>query len=259
MPAQIHIGTSGWHYRHWLGRFYPKKLPLKRMGEAYMEVFDTVELNNSFYHLPKRETFEGWKKQSPKDFIFAVKVNRFITHNKKLKDADETLDYFLEATAGLGKKRGPLLFQLPPHWKVNTERLEELLKTLPKKLQCTFEFREPSWLNDEVYDILRKHNAAMCIYELAGFETEHIITADWSYIRLHGPGGKYQGSYSDKKLQEWADEIIRWKRKLTDIYVYFDNDENAYAVYNALTLREMLGVKPPPKPSEGSLFNLEEE
>src|SRR5690242_19617840 len=200
MSVDIRIGTSGFHYKHWCGPFYPEKFPASKMLGRYLEHFDTVELNNSFYRLPTEDAFRCWRESTPDDFIFAVKASRFITHNKKLKDPENALENLLPRAQVLGPKLGPILFQLPPKWGVNVERLETLLSLLPKKHRYTFEFRELSWLRDDVNVALRKHNAALCIYELAGYHTDFTITADWTYVRLHGPAaGKYQGNYSDEQ------------------------------------------------------------
>src|SRR5512146_244097 len=202
MAAEVRIGTSGWHYAHWRGPFYPEKCPTTKMLDFYTVRLDTVEINNSFYRLPSAETFQCWRESTPRKFCFAVKASRFITHNKKLKDPQNALYRFIPPVGELGNKLGPILFQLPPKWRVNLERLEEFLSVLPKgkRWRYAFEFREPSWLNESTYEVLRKHNAAFCIYELAGFRTENVVTADWAYVRLHGPGGKYQGSYSTGQL-----------------------------------------------------------
>jgi uncharacterized protein YecE (DUF72 family) len=238
--ANIRIGTSGWHYKHWVGKFYPKKFPASKMLAYYYERFDTVEINNSFYVLPKIETLGCWRDVTPKNFEFAIKASRFLTHNKKLKEPENALNNFLPRAEALGKKLGPILFQLPPRWRINLERLEEFLEALPKYHYYTFEFREQSWLTEETYKLLRKYNAAFCIYELAGFHSPIEITANWTYIRLHGPGGKYQGSYSDSVLRAWAERIVDWSERLKGIYVYFDNDQAGYAAFNALTLKRMV-------------------
>lgn len=240
MNDQVRIGTSGWHYRHWVGTFYPEKCPTSKMFEFYRQHFDTVELNNSFYRLPDIKTFECWRDSVPGNFLFAVKASRFITHNKKLKDPQNALDNFLPRAEALGKKLGPILFQLPPKWSINLDRLEEFLSALPRYHQYTFEFREPSWNTEKTYALLRRHNAAYCIHELAGFHTPIVLTADFTYIRLHGPGGKYQGSYEDEALRIWAKRIHEWQRTLKNIYVYFDNDQAAYAAHNALRLRHLV-------------------
>jgi uncharacterized protein YecE (DUF72 family) len=243
MTAKIHIGTSGWHYKHWVGTFYPPKLPPSRMFAFYQQYFDTVELNNSFYRLPTVEAFRAWRDAAPKKFCFAVKGSRFLTHNKKLKEPEQALQNLLPRAELLGEKLGPILFQLPPKWKVNVERLEQFLQALPKHIRYAFEFREPSWNRDEVYAVLRRHNAAYCIYELAGFQTPILLTADFTYIRLHGPGGKYQGCYAEENLRQWADRIAEWRRDLRGIYVYFDNDDSGFAPRNALELKQLIERK----------------
>jgi uncharacterized protein YecE (DUF72 family) len=254
MKTDIRIGTSGFHYRHWVGPFYPPKTATAKMLQHYIQHFDTLELNNSFYRLPTIEAFECWRDSTPKNFVFAVKASRFITHNKKLQDPEHALDNLLPRAEHLGNKLGPILFQLPPKWKINAARLEGLLEILPREHRYAFEFRELSWMTPEICRILRRFNAAFCIYELAGYHTPLEITADFSYIRLHGPAaGKYQGSYSDQKLREWAVWIEQQSRELKAIYVYFDNDQAGYAAHNALTLREMvLGSSVKPRSSQAA-------
>jgi uncharacterized protein YecE (DUF72 family) len=210
------------------------------MLEEYLKHFDTVELNSSFYHQPPRTTFENWKKKTPPGFLFSVKASRYITHNKKLHEAEESLEYFLHAATGLGRKLGVVLFQMPPSWQINLDRLESFLKLLPKRLRFTFEFRHASWMTEEVYALLKKYNAALCIYELAGFETPHVVTADFIYVRLHGPGGKYRGNYSDAAMHDWAEELKAAPATVKHVYVYFDNDIGGYAPKNALTLKDLL-------------------
>ena len=244
MAADVHIGTSGWHYKHWVGRYYPADMKPPGMLAHYLRDFDTVELNNTFYHLPKEESFDSWRKSTPRDFTFAVKGSRFLTHMSKLKDPQRGLSNFLPRAERLRGKLGPILWQLPPRWNVNVERLEEFLRHLPRKHRYAFELRNATWMTDDVYDVLRRYNAAFCIYELAGYQSPMEITADWTYIRLHGPTQfKYQGSYTDARLAGWADRIRAWKRKMTAIYVYFDNDDSAYAVNNALTLKSLVAKR----------------
>ena len=240
MSAHIRIGTSGWHYQHWCGPFYAEKLSPAKMLEFYYQHFDTVEINNSFYRLPSADTFRRWRQSTPRGFCFAVKGSRFITHMKKLKEPQNALENFLPRAEELKEKLGPILFQLPPHWAVNPQRLEEFLRALPPRHQYAFEFREPSWHTDQIYEILRRHNAAFCIYELNGFQSPELVTANFVYIRLHGPGGPYQGRYSRGKLREWASKITGWAGRLTGIYVYFDNDQAAYAALNALELTKLV-------------------
>ena len=239
---ELRIGTSGWHYKHWLGRYYPEGLKPAEMLDWYARDFDTVELNNTFYHLPKETSLDTWRTSTPASFLFAVKGSRFITHMIKLKDAARGLGNFLPLAKRLGRKLGPILWQLPPGWNVNLERLEEFLGELPRGHRYAFELRNQSWMTDEVYGVLHKHNAAVCIYELAGYQSPIEITASWTYVRLHGPTRfKYRGSYSDRQLAAWAKRIDNWSAKLQAAYVYFDNDDSAFAVKNALTLKRMVG------------------
>ena len=237
---KIIIGTSGWHYKHWIGTFYPLGTKPKDQMEYFLQSFKTVELNNSFYMVPARSTFESWRKSTPHDFLFAVKANRFITHMKKLKDVRQSLDNFLLNAEGLEEKLGPILFQLPPGWKINLERLKDFLEILPPQYKYTFEFRNPTWYNDQVYELLRLHKCAFCIYELAGHFSPIVITADFVYVRLHGPEGKYAGNYSEETLQQWARECKNWTHAGKSVYVYFDNDQLGYAAFNAKRLIELV-------------------
>ena len=237
---ELRIGTSGWHYKHWLGRYYPEGLKPAEMLDWYAHDFDTVELNNTFYHLPKETSLDTWRSSTPASFRFAVKGSRFITHMIKLKDAARGLGNFLPLAERLGRKLGPILWQLPPGWNVNFERLEELLSELPRGHRYAFELRNRSWMNDKIYELLRKYDAAFCIYELAGYHSPFETTASWTYVRLHGPtASKYAGSYSDAQLAAWAKRIDGWRSTMKAVYVYFDNDDSAYAVNNALTLKRL--------------------
>jgi uncharacterized protein YecE (DUF72 family) len=240
--AEIRIGTSGYHYKHWIGPYYPEGTKASEMLAHYVRDFDTVELNNTFYRLPEEATFDAWRRNTPHDFLFAVKGSRFITHMIKLKDAARGLTNFLPRAERLRRKLGPILWQLPPGWKVNVERLEEFLVQLPKEHRHAFELRNATWMTDSVLELLRRYGAAVCIYELAGYQSPVEVTAPWTYVRLHGPTAyKYQGSYSDEQLAAWADRIRAWSRRLESIYIYFDNDDSAHAVHNALTLKRLLG------------------
>jgi uncharacterized protein YecE (DUF72 family) len=238
--GNIRIGTSGWHYRHWLGPFYPQRLPSSEMLTFYTSCFDTVEINNSFYRLPERKTFAAWRKGTPKGFCFAVKASRYLTHRKKLLDPKPALRLFLDQSSELREKFGPILFQLPPRWKLNTDRLKEFLQALPRKKLCVVEFRDNSWHVEPVYELLRRYNVAFCVYDLAGFRSPEILTADFTYLRLHGPGGAYQGSYPNNVLRKWAKQIGAWQNMCETVFVYFNNDSQGHAVKNALALREMI-------------------
>jgi uncharacterized protein YecE (DUF72 family) len=176
----------------------------------------------------------------PEDFLFSVKASRYITHMKKLKEPKESLEKFLDRAKILQKTLGPILFQLPPRWSFNGERLESFLNMLPQDFRYTFEFRDQSWWNQEAYDLLAEHNAAFCIYELAGDVTPKVITADFVYIRLHGPKGAYEGQYESQTLSGWAGAFAAWRKQGKDIFCYFDNDQNGYAAQDAQRLQEMV-------------------
>lgn len=238
--GKIYIGTSGWHYRHWIGTFYPPETRLQEQFEIYKQTFSTVEINNSFYRLPSPETFKSWRKESPDDFLFVVKGNRFITHQKKLIDPEESTKRFFANVRFLREKLGPILFQLPPTWKKNAERFGDFLRVLPKKFRYVFEFRNSTWYDEEIIHLLRKYHCAFCIYELAGHMSPVEITADFVYVRLHGPGNKYQGSYSEEQLKQWAEQCKEWQRQGLDVFVFFDNDEKGYAAFNARILKELV-------------------
>jgi uncharacterized protein YecE (DUF72 family) len=245
VACDIRIGTSGWHYRHWCGNFYPEKTPSARMLHHYLQHFDTAELNNSFYRLPTEAAFECWRNSVPENFVFAVKASRFLTHHIKLKDPEQALHNLLPRAELLGKKLGPFLFQLPPRWHVNLERLEHFLAALPRAHRYAFEFRDLSWHSPGVLALLRRFNVAFCIFHLAGFSSQHEITADFTYVRLHGPGAKYQGSYSQRQLKNWAETIAGWSARLKAVYVYFDNDQAGYAAQNALRLKQLVAQQNP--------------
>jgi uncharacterized protein YecE (DUF72 family) len=241
MSGRVHIGTSGWHYKHWRGPFYPVELRTADMLVFYARQFDTVEINNSFYRLPIPGAVRCWRETTPPEFCFSVKGSRYLTHMKKLKDPKPGLAKFFRAIENLGKKLGPIVFQLPPGWRCNADRLDSFLKALPHKHRYSFELRDSSWHNQDVYTLLRRHNAAFCIYELAGFQSPGEITADFVYVRLHGPLGAYQGSYTKDHLAGWARQIRRWQQILKDVYLYFDNDQSGFAALNASELKNRIG------------------
>lgn len=238
--AKVHIGTSGWHYKHWKGTFYPAETKEAEQFAEYRRFFNTVELNNSFYKLPAPETFANWRRVSGKNFLFSVKASRFFTHAKKLNVDKAGHRKFFTHVSRLEEKLGPILFQLPPKWKVNAERLRNFIKSLPTGYRYTFEFREPTWYSDDVYTILREHNCAFCIYELNHHLSPMEVTADFVYVRLHGPGEKYQGSYKKSVLKKWAARCREWQAEGKDVFIYFDNDQEGFAAFNALTLIALL-------------------
>ncbi len=240
--AGCYIGTSGWNYSHWKNVFYPDDMKEKKWLNYYAKIFNTVEINNSFYHLPETQTIQSWYRRMPQDFIFSVKAGRYITHMKKLKDPEHPLEKFLQRVHGLKEKTGPVLFQLPPRWTCNAERLKNFLDILPRQGQYAFEFRDSSWWNEDIRHLLEANNAAFCIYELAGIQSPRWITADFVYIRLHGPDEAYQGFYDKQTLSGWAGAVSAWMRQGRSVYCYFDNDQNGYAPQNASMLKNMLKV-----------------
>ena len=240
MSPKYYVGTSGWHYEHWRGRFYPVDLPKSKWLEFYARSFGTVELNNSFYRLPSEKAFANWRDSSLDGFVYAVKVSRFITHIKKLRDVEGALEKFLDRAKLLGEKLGPLLYQLPPNLHRNDSVLEEFLSILPKDLSHVFEFRHESWLDKGVFDLLHKYNAGLCIYDMPDFTTPLEATADFVYVRFHGSTWLYGGSYSDEELSGWAKNISKLAQGKKAVYVYFNNDAEAFAVHNAQTLERML-------------------
>jgi uncharacterized protein YecE (DUF72 family) len=203
----------------------------------YARHFSTVEVNNTYYQLPERETVTHWREQVPQEFTFVVKANRYITHMKKLKDPQEPLANMLSRVAMLGDKLGPILFQLPPHWHFNAGRLQSFLEQLPEDRRAVFEFRDPSWFNEQAYGLLRAHDAAFCMHDHGGRTTPKEITAGFIYIRFHG--GSEQGSYSTQTLAGWAGAISTWRQD-HDVYCYFNNDWEGYALDNARELCDML-------------------
>lgn len=242
-PGRCLIGTSGWSYADWKGVFYPKALPEHDFLGFYAQHFSTVELNNSFYHLPKVKTVETWAETTPKDFIFAVKGSRFITHMKKLKVEASSIQKFFDVLEPLlqHKKAGPVLFQLPGRWSLNLERLESFLAQLPQTYRYAFEFRDISWLTLEVFQLLTEKNIACCAYDFKGFQSPPVMTADFAYLRFHGPQSTaYTGAYGHRFLTAWSKRISQWLHLGLDVYCYFDNTGNAAAIQNAHQLKALV-------------------
>ena len=239
-PGTIRIGTSGWTYDHWRGRFYPDDLADDDRLRFYAGQFASVEINNSFYHLPSARTLAHWRDSVPGDFRFALKASRYITHMKKLKDPDASLATLFQRADVLGDRLGPILFQLPPRWHCDAQRLAAFLDALGGGFRYVFEFRDHSWIDDRVDALLAAHGAAFCIYELDGYRSPNTLTADFAYVRLHGPACAYAGSYDTRQLSGWAGALSTWARQGRDVYCYFDNDQAGYAAANAARLRDML-------------------
>ncbi|MBU1871860.1 MAG: DUF72 domain-containing protein [Candidatus Omnitrophica bacterium] len=236
----VFVGTSGWNYSHWKKVFYPDGLPQREWLEYYLRFFSCVELNVTFYRLVKQATFKNWYGRTPKNFCFAVKGSRFITHIKRLKDTKEALDLFVKNATGLKEKLALILWQLPPGFKKDINRLTIFLNLLKKtKLRHCFEFRNESWFNEEVYRLLEEYNFSLCIAHSARFPCEKVVTADYLYLRFHGGDSLYSSNYSDKELKAWA-KFARQFKKEKDIFVFFNNDSQGFAVKNALRFKELL-------------------
>lgn len=239
--GHIRIGTSGWNYRHWKGAFYPEGLSSHEWLDYYRGTFAAVEINKTFYNLPEAEQFEHWAGTVQPQFVFAVKMSRYLTHMKKLKDPEQSVTRFFRAVSALGDHLGPVLFQLPPRWRPNLQRLENVLSVLPRGVDYAFEFRDQRWYTPEVYDLLRRYGASFCIYHLAGHMSPLEVTSDLVYLRLHGPGKAYKGSYDDATLREWAARFRQWRDEGRAVYCFFDNDQRGYAARDAARLQELVG------------------
>jgi uncharacterized protein YecE (DUF72 family) len=233
------VGCSGWQYKHWRGVFYPAELPASRWFEYYTSRFDTVEINNTFYRLPEPSTFAAWRKQAPPGFLYAVKASRYLTHMKKLKDPVEPLHRLFQHAGQLQRTLGPILYQLPPRWPMNLERLSAFVRALPKRRQHIIEFREPSWYNDEVFELLERHGISLCLHDMAGSETGRMAIGPIVYVRFHGTA-KYTGRYDDAVLNGWAGWLAAEMRCGRQIFAYFNNDVGGHAPRDAIRLRRAI-------------------
>jgi len=243
MVKRCRVGTSGWVYPHWREVFYPVTVPEKQWLSFYAQFFDTVEINASFYHLPSLETFSRWKDAVPPSFLFAVKASRYITHVKKLKEVEEPLQRFYRALGGLGSSCGPLFFQFSPRTAFHRERFLTFVELLDPRFRYVFEFRHPSFFCDQVYEILTERDIALCLADTPLFPYAEVLTASFVYLRLHGSGSLYTHCYSDGELSRSAEKIGRFRLE-KEVFCYFDNDYQGYAVQNALRLKELLGLDP---------------
>jgi len=238
--SKIWIGTSGWTYDGWRGSFYPKDMPARLWLSYYATQFSTVEINGSFYRTLAIEAVRTWRDSTPRAFAFAWKASKFITHWKRLSAKCENSVALTETRlAALASKDGTILFQLPPNFSKDRARLDAFIQMLPRSRQYAFEFRHRSWYDDEVPNILQTNNAALCISDHEDAPAPWEVTADHVYLRGHGPGGRYRGSYQIKTLARWAQAILEWRRKRRKVFVYFDNDQKAAAPRDA---RRLLGL-----------------
>lgn len=241
--TQFRIGTSGWNYKHWSGIFYPPDLNQKNWLDHYCRFFNTVEINNTFYHLPKKEVFEKWYSSVPDNFLFVIKASRFITHMKKLKEPQVSVKNFLENISVLREKLGPVLFQLPPFWKINLERLEGFLsfllnqKIVPE-LKVAFELRNATWACEETYALFHKYKVCLCFADWPDLTINDPVTADFVYLRRHGANELYASGYTTEFLKQEAGRIKNWLKEGKDIYAFFNNDAGGYALRDATNLRK---------------------
>ena len=243
---QLRIGCSGWNYAHWRnGVFYPPRLAPREWLRFYSERFDTVELNTSFYRLPKRESVARWAEETPPGFTFAVKVSRYITHIKRLQDVPEHLPLLYARIEPLRPKLGPLLWQLPPNFQSDLDRLARVLEQLPRGERHAFEFRHPSWFTEDTYTLLREHGVALVIGdrpEVHAFQA-HELTANFTFVHFHAGTRGRNGNYSHRELDEWVERLRRWNEE-ADVYAYFNKDWEGYAIENSLYTANLLGCLP---------------
>jgi uncharacterized protein YecE (DUF72 family) len=251
--AQVRVGCSGWSYRDWRGPVYPPDAPARRWFSLYAAQFDTVELNSTFYRLPAASTVEGWAAQAPPGFCFAVKVGQFGSHRKKLRDPVSWLARHLERITRLGPHLGPQLVQLPPRWKRDVARLDDFLAVASTQQRWAVELRDPTWVHDEVFEVLARHQAALCLHDLlADLPWER--TADWTYVRFHGPNARtnpYRGAYGPARLGPIAERLDAWIAGGTDVYAYFNNDYDGHAVTDAHWLGRALAPVAAPSQRQG--------
>jgi uncharacterized protein YecE (DUF72 family) len=239
-PGGARVGCSGWQYKHWRGEFYPPDLPQTQWFEYYAARFDTVEINNSFYRLPERSTFISWARRAPVRFVFAVKASRFLTHRKKLKDPEEPIDRLFTRMRGLGPHLGPVLYQLPPNFRADIERLRAFVALLPRDARHVIEFRDPGWYTAEVFTVLERAGVALCLHDMPGSATGLMRVGPFVYARFHGSGARYGGGYPRDRLESWATWLDDQRCAGADVYAYFNNDMGGHAPRDAVTLRGLV-------------------
>ena len=252
MPPALRIGCSGWNYKHWRGNFYAPELRLREWFTHYASVFDTVEINNTFYRLPESKTFAGWRERAPQDLLYAIKASRFITHLKRLRDPEEPVTRLFERACALEDHLGPVLYQLPESFHCDLTRLDDFLALLPRTLgeingtppdhviRHVFEFRHRSWYVEETQAVLRAHGAVMCLHDKAGSAIFEPLDTPYLYVRFHGPGGRYFGRYELRRMEYWAETLAEQWRAGRDVFAYFNNDPEGMAVINAQELRRLI-------------------
>jgi uncharacterized protein YecE (DUF72 family) len=249
------VGCSGWNYKHWRGPVYPREMPARSWFDHYASLFDTVEINNTFYKLPEPHTFASWRERAPRGFLYAIKASRFLTHLKRLRDPEEPVARLFEHARELGDCFGPILYQLPGHFHRDLERLDAFLELLPQtlgeidgtpkrlRLHHVIEFRHPSWYVDETYQVLRDRSATLCLHDKAGSAIVEPAAGPITYVRFHGPGGRYFGRYEIARMKTWAARLYEHMQDGRDVYAYFNNDPEGMAVVNAHELRALLEAR----------------
>ena len=242
---KVRVGTSGYNYAEWKGSFYPHDLPTAKMLPYYAARFPTVEINATFYRMPTPKTLAGWAAATPEAFVLALKAPQRITHFARLRNVDDPLRVFCDSARTLGPKLGPLLFQLPPNFQKDTDRLAETLFQLPPDLRCAWEFRHVSWLADDVYDLLRRRNAALCIADSEAASTPLVVTADFGYLRLRDEG------YTESDLARWAETLRRLGEGWRETFVYFKHEESGTGPAFARKLTDLLTSAAPAGGADG--------
>ncbi len=238
--GHLHVGTSGWSYRHWRGDFYPAGLAQRRWLTHYEERFDSVEVNATFYGLLRPNVFSAWARDAPPGFVFALKGSRFLTHVLRLNNIESGLERFFERAHLLGEHLGPVLWQLPPNLERDHALLEAFIERLPTRIRHVFEFRHASWFEEKTYALLRASGAALCVAHRGAESSPDVATADFVYLRFHGTDKRYDGAYGRRRLTPWANRIRAWRTEGVDVYAYFNNDIGGHAPRDAMLLRECL-------------------
>jgi uncharacterized protein YecE (DUF72 family) len=244
MVARVRIGTSGWEYAHWAGSFYPRDLPRDRRLEFYADRFDTVELNNSFYRLPEGDVFATWARRVPDGFAFAVKASRYLTHVRRLRDPAEPLARLWSSARRLDGRLGPVLYQLPPRWRPNHERLATFLSSVPQGHPQVVEIRDRRWYGRRLCTMLSGAGVSLCLHDMPGSTPAPLRVGPIVYLRFHGAGERYGGSYSPQRLNAWASRISAWSAQGWPVWVYFNNDTDGHAVRDAERLRAFVDRRP---------------
>jgi uncharacterized protein YecE (DUF72 family) len=243
----LYVGTSGWQYRDWRGPFYPSGLAQPGWLRHYAERFQTVELNNSFYRLPEASTFDRWREETPDDFVIAAKASRFLTHQKRLRDPEGPVDLFMERARHLGSKLGPVLLQLPPRFRADPGRLAAALDRFPNEVRVAVELRDDSWFTDDVRRVLEERGSALCLADSPHRRTPVWRTSDWGFVRFHEGTGSPPPCYEERALSTWAERIARQWEADQDVFCYFNNDQRACAVHDAVAfagLARRAGLRP---------------